>query len=600
MARKISTEIKIGQESNFLLQQLSIHQPINAHHTFELHCDLNEKSNHLIEVAEKTVGEQINIKFKGEGLQSKRENFFSGIVTDIGLSKNLGGHNTLLFRGYGHTISLDDGPHLQSYLDKSLADIVKDVANNYGLEIKVQGTNHTNPLPFEVQYRESGYNFLNRLADTYGEWFFFDGTDLHFGKAPTEKAIPLNFGVDLHAFDLVLRARPSKFKTLAYDPVNHDFPESQASQVSVDGLDDYGKLMADRSDRIFAHQPVNLLPHAIKDKADVDNFTGYRKSAAAADYVVFAGSSDRHDLKTGSIIEVKGKRLGIGKHEESNYGSFRILSIKHSIDGTGDYRNHFQAAAANLVRPPVTRAYRVPMAEPQPAEVLDNHDPKKLGRVKVQFQWQKENGDETPWLRVAASGAGGSHGAYFVPEKGDQTMIAFENNNPNTPYVLGSLYHGQASPGDSADPDNNVKVIKTRSGNHIYLSDESGKEQIKIENGTNVIVLSLDGSGSISISTAGDMTLSGKNISIYAEEKLSLGCKNLDANGKQTVKITTDKLTAEAQSNVEITAQQNAKVAGTVKTSVGEGGQMSELKGTTVTVESTATTEVKGPMVKLN
>src|SRR5690606_33960359 len=97
----------------------------------------------------------------------------------------------------------------------------------------------------------------------------------------------------------------------------------------------------------------------------------------------------------------------------------------------------------------------------------ENHDPEELGRVRVQFQWQKANGDKTPWIRVAASGAGGGYGYFFVPEKGDQVFVGLEHNNPDKPYVVGGLYHGKAKPKGVSDKDNNKKVIQTKSGNII-------------------------------------------------------------------------------------------------------------------------------------
>src|SRR5690606_11906540 len=145
------------------------------------------------------------------------------------------------------------------------------------------------------------------------------------------------------------------------------------------------------------------------------------RAGRSGNFVVFNGASDNHGLKPGSIITVKGK---IGDADNSagqdvSYGEYRIIKISHSTDALGNYQNHFKAIPSSLTEPPVNTTVSNPVCEMQPAEVLENHDPEELGRVRVQFQWQKSNGDKTPWIRVAASGAGGGYGYFFVPEKGD-------------------------------------------------------------------------------------------------------------------------------------------------------------------------------------
>lgn len=602
VARKINIKIKIGKEERFSLQQLSINQPMNGHHRFSMRCGLQERPNHIVEVAQSAMGELLEVSLMGARSKDQRTNFFRGVVTGVSLSKQMGGQNELLFEGYSESIKLENGTHTQSFLEKSLKDIAGAVADEHGVILSVAKTSHTTPLSYEVQYRETGFHFLNRLANTYGEWFFFDGTDWHFGQPPKVEEVPLKFGKTLFSFDLSLHAQPVRFKMLGYEAVGHEFSEAPPSKATASGLDDYGKLVVGKSEQLFGHEPISMAHHATAGKANLDQLASYRKQQLAAGHVLFEGHSDSHDLKLGSIIKVSGKKPEAKLLSDTvDYGKFRIVDITHIIDGTGQYQNHFQAISADLTAPPVAKSVHSPIAEVQIAEVVDNKDEEKLGRVKVQFQWQQAVNGETPWLRVATNGAGGTHGMYVVPEIGDQVLVAFEHGNPNRPYVQSSLYHGKAKPADGlADADNNFKAIKTRSGNLITLSDEAGKEAIKIENGTNTVILSLEGDTSIAIQTSGDMSLSAKNINITAEEGIQVQCKEWTLTADDSAKTSTDKFKVEAQSNAEIAAMQNAKLAGTSKTSIGDGGQVSEVKGTMVTVEGTATTAIKGAMVKLN
>ena len=83
---------------------------------------------------------------------------------------------------------------------------------------------------------------------------------------------------------------------------------------------------------------------------------------------------------------------------------------------------------------------------------MSNDDPKKKGRVQVKMNWQ--SGDmKTSWIRVMTPDAGSSdsvssnRGMVFIPEKGDQVLVGFRHNNPNRPFVFGSLFNGKSGGG---------------------------------------------------------------------------------------------------------------------------------------------------------
>jgi hypothetical protein len=109
------------------------------------------------------------------------------------------------------------------------------------------------------------------------------------------------------------------------------------------------------------------------------------------------------------------------------------------------------------------------------AEVTDNADPENLGRVQVQFAWQKSRNKTTNWIRVRSLDAGSSEtvsknrGFVFVPEIGDQVMVDFELGDPCRPYVSGSMFHRNNGKGGNAD--NHIKTIVTRSGHTIEFDD---------------------------------------------------------------------------------------------------------------------------------
>jgi len=580
MARKVNVNIEINGRTISPISYLAIHQPLNGHHSFELRCPVQERDQLLANTSD-ACGKEIKIDINSGSGRSDVKNFFKGYVTGVSLSKHQGATNEIIYYGHGPTLLMDDGAHNQSFEEKSLDKIVKEVTGKYGISAKVAPA-FKSPIPYTVQYRETSFHFLSRLANQYGEWFFFDGTDLHFGKPPTPAAIDLVFNRDLFSFDLALNVLPTKFKWMAYDEVGHKFPESSSASAKVSGLDEYGKKVNTASESLFSNEPAVAVYAEVQDKAELDELTKHHRAARAGNFVTFNGSSDNHALKVGSIINVRGTigeagaGAGSSSGSDTSYGEFRVIKISHSTDALGNYQNHFKAIPSSLVEPPLNTSVINPECEMQPAEVLENHDPEEMGRVRVQFQWQKATGDKTPWIRVSASGAGGGYGYFFVPEKGDQVFVGFEHNNPDKPYVVGGLYHGKAKPKGVSDKDNNNKVIQTKSGNKISLADKAGGEEIKIETGHCSITLSLSGSGSIAIKTDGDISLNAKNITITASEKLEMTGKETKVEGQQ-------KLNAKG---LETT------VEGTKKVTVnGTGG---------AEVSSAAIVDIKGSMVKLN
>jgi uncharacterized protein involved in type VI secretion and phage assembly len=117
--------------------------------------------------------------------------------------------------------------------------------------------------------------------------------------------------------------------------------------------------------------------------------------------------------------------------------------------------------------------------------VTNNQDPEGMGRVKIRFPWLSDD-NETDWVRIATLMAGGERGTFFLPEVGDEVLVAFEHGDINHPYVIGSLWNGVAAPPETnSDGQNNIRKIKSRSGHEIIFNDDDTARQEKIEIHTN-------------------------------------------------------------------------------------------------------------------
>jgi len=164
------------------------------------------------------------------------------------------------------------------------------------------------------------------------------------------------------------------------------------------------------------------------------------------------------------------------------------------------------------------------------ALISDNADPDKRGRVKLTFPWFSDS-MTTEWCRVAQPYAGGGYGFYWMPEVGDEVVVAFMHGDMRTPIVIGGLYNGKDLPPfarNGSDP----KYLQTKAGHRILFEDEDGQQKIEIidATGDNSIVIDCS-SNAINVTAQGD-------ISIEATGQLKLsGNSGVSIESPQTVKV---------------------------------------------------------------
>jgi uncharacterized protein involved in type VI secretion and phage assembly len=162
-----------------------------------------------------------------------------------------------------------------------------------------------------------------------------------------------------------------------------------------------------------------------------------------------------------------------------------------------------------------------------PAQVSALDDPDGQGRVKVKLPWSPDAGGEgyEAWARMATLFAGRERGSWFLPEVGDEVLVAFEQGDPRRPYVLGGLWNGQDKPPASlAGGVNKLKVIKSRRGVTVTLDDSDGQERLKLETPGGQSITLKDGPGSIEItdSNGNTMKFEASGITITATAKLTI------------------------------------------------------------------------------
>ena len=166
-----------------------------------------------------------------------------------------------------------------------------------------------------------------------------------------------------------------------------------------------------------------------------------------------------------------------------------------------------------------------------PATVKSLEDPDGQGRIKIALAAvpDPDNASCEIWARVATLFAGNNRGSWFMPDVGDEVLIAFEQGDPRRPYVLGGLWNGVDKPSQSASKANNLKSITTRNGVKLTFDDSQGQETLKLETPGGQTVTLKDGPGQIEIkdSNGNSVKLEASGISIDAASRLSINAPQI-------------------------------------------------------------------------
>lgn len=232
-------------------------------------------------------------------------------------------------------------------------------------------------------------------------------------------------------------------------------------------------------------------------------------------------------------------------------------------------------------------------------KVVKNWDEKHPGMVQVEIFLGEGGKNRTDWVRVAQPYAGKEYGFYFLPEVGDEVVLAFNLGDRDHPIVIGSLYSQlNPTPPKAAGEKNETKTLRTKGGNQLTLSDGQDKQSVTLSTKGELTLLMEDEPVSIRLCDKDKkniLTISGKDgtVTIQAEKKIVLdvggGSLTLDGQGKKaTLKM--DTVSVEAGQSLTLKGQ-SVKVEGSMMTVSSSGNLEAKASGVLT---------LKGSMTKIN
>ena len=562
------TDYTISQE---LLQPMVLSFSLSKHEKTETDKDV------IFRDSTQLIGKSIEIKASSkktsleEGASADAFDF-KGVIIDVNASRATASAQSASIIAASYDCLLQNSPHCRSFEDKTLKEIVDTVLQPYKDIQGVIKPRFASKIPYIVQYNQSDFDFIRMLAVRFGEWMYNTGTKFIFGEFDNSNAATASLqypGGSLMSYGLSQEMNSFAFNHLlsnhyAFGTGKEIIKNAGNSQADAKYNDWTDKAYEASKQRFAQEQIMPLFSGGFdnqKDDEGADTITEYSVKVLAhgqkARLMTVHGSSKLAMLKIGQTFVICDSAQNVsGQNTDIKQNALRIVGINHAFDYSQDYSNSFTAVPNSCNYPSYSNANVFPSAPSQRAIVVDNKDEQKLGRIRVQFPWQKVQDDKmmSPWLRIAVPYAGNIKGHQFIPEIGEEVMVGFEMDNAERPYIIGALYNGGkgkpdeewAASKEDKGTSNNIKAIRTRNGHTILFNDRGDAGLIEIydnKNNTFHITLSADDK-KITIYSAGDIEINADgSISMTAKDNVNIKANsNVSVNADKEVTIQASKV----------------------------------------------------------
>jgi hypothetical protein len=502
-------------------------QSAQRHHEFTLtlaHDTLGDRQTHTLEEANKFLGKRLTAVISYKDIDKSPERTFVGVITGVGFSQEKMSLGNIVLSGYSPTILLDGAPHIQSFggnqpvnMGIIAEEVIRQGLDKSRFDIRID-TNDYSQIIYSSQYDETHYNYLARMAEAYGEQFYYDGEVLHFGKLPPQnQPIRLTYGSSASDIKVELKAVHTKPQFYGYNSSRHEKLTSGATPIQHVG--DLAKTAYRHNETIYKTPSLRVAPIKATTHLDVEYSQRSTSGSEAVNVFNISGSTTVPFLHPGCAVDIEMRKPDT--NETSYFTRIMVTETTHEIDTIGHYTGTFHGIASDTGFLPKPE-FNIPKAEPQIATVISNTDPEGQGRVQVRFDWQTN--DTTHFIRMMSPDAGGTdqitqnRGYVAIPEVGDQVMVNFVHNHPDRPFVMGGMFHGGIGLGGGMN--NRVKSIQTRSGHRVVFTEDES------------IIITDKSGNEIHLDTK------GSNINITAPETINIKCKNFNIDVTENMNTT--------------------------------------------------------------
>ncbi len=594
-------------------------------------AEVREKLSMLTETTVEFLSKKTNVKLEdllGKNMtihvqtEGHKERLFTGTITSV---EGLG------FRdGYSHFVAelrpwywmLTRTRDSRIFQDKSVIDIMKEVFGDHGFGEFKDSTKATyKKRDYCVQYRESDFDFLNRLFEEEGIYYFFD----HAGSDKKSEKLVLADGVSAHSpvpekskLDFYARdasaarrgdhvaewARQEYVQTGKVTLQDFDFLSPSADLKTSNAIK-HGKHSHNK------YEAYDYPGHYRKDTGLGNSRARVRMESEAVQHALWRGAATVRTLATGATFSLKGHSKDVDSDEylvtEATYylqttSGYDEVKIRHDLDANRinfpeDMNDIFSVVFGAI---PKKEQFRAPLETSWP-EIAGMHTaivtgPKgeeihtdEHGRIKVQFHWDrdgKKDDKSSCWVRVVTPWSGKNWGMIHIPRIGQEVAIQFEEGDPDRPICTGMLYNKETKPPYALPANKTQSGIKTNSSkkgggfNELMFEDkkdaelvrfqaEKDYEQIVKNNAEILIGLAKKDKGNLTQTVQNDVT-----------ETIKKGDHTFTIEtGSQIIKIKTDKtVTIDKDKTQTVKGKNTRTITGNDTTEIKQGNQTNTVK----------------------
>ncbi|MCF6189957.1 MAG: type VI secretion system tip protein VgrG [Cocleimonas sp.] len=447
---------------------------------------------------ESLLGQNVSVRLDVSGNQ---ERFFNGYITEFSQGENAEG-----FATYFATISpwlwfLKRTQDCRIFQEQKATDIIESVFRDNGYtDYEVRLNNSYRNREYTVQYRESDFNFVSRLMEEEGIYYFFKHEE---GR----HQLVLCDGYSAHemipAYEAIPYFPPDSTTVRHEDTINHWKQKRKVLSGSV-VLNDFDFKLSNAD----IHNEYTFPKHHEKADAEIYDYPGnyitsdegrhyarMRQEEIHCQYATVKGQSTAREFIAGGLMKMT-------KHPRDDQNTeYLITKVTHKVDqdsfgstkkGAAGfiYKNKFSVIesltsfrAACLNKPPLTDGpQHATIVGPAGEEIYCD----EFGRAKVQFPWDrygKNNENSSCWIRVSYNSAGGSFGTMVLPRVGQEVIVDFYGGNPDRPVITGRTYNDMcrvpyALPANKTRMTMKSSTHKGKGSNELRFEDGAGKEEI--------------------------------------------------------------------------------------------------------------------------
>ena len=581
------------------------------------------------------LGKNVTVKV---ALQDDSTRYFNGFVTRFSAG---GTHGR--YRRYFATVNtwpwfMSRTADCRIFQEMTVPEIVQKVFADHTMALfKDELTATYAKWNYCVQYRETDLNFVCRLLEEEGIYFYFTHAD---GKHTLVLA-------DSYSAHAPCQDEPIPFiapEDLARPDIEHisSWSLTREIQPGVFVQDDYDferPSVELRTNKAVLRQysPSNYevydYPGGYVQKADGEALASVRIDEFATQFETAQGSSNVKTIAVGSLFDLEKcprddqnrEHLIVAATYDMEYSDYEAMPDR----GGAEYRCTFTAMSGKQQFRPRRVTPKPFVQGPQTALVVGPAGEEiytdKYGRIKVQFHWDRygqRDENSSCWIRVSQTWAGKGWGSVVIPRIEQEVIVDFLEGDPDQPIVTGCVYNGNnppptALPGAGVVSGLKSNTHKGRGFNEMTMDDTTGKEKITIhaqyDMGTTVLhdqTCKVTNNRTTNVDVDDAETIGNNQkvnigvdhtLDVGSNEKISVGAaQDLKVGANQTVAVGANR-TITITANDEVSAGANMKHSAAANFDLSAGVDLSAVAGVNVKVSGGATVDVAaGATIKLS